>query len=392
MSILTKEEGARRWRLVRAEMTKRGLECLIIWGNFGRSGQMDANLRYLANAAIEGYLILPLQGEPTIFTFVPHEEPSLWVTDCRSGHPTYSKAIMEQLQQLHLDKAKIGVVPLSGYYGETGFPYTPLMALKEGLPKARFEDASGLIEEVRVIKSPAEIKCIEAGCEVGEKAIESVMETAHPGANDNEVKARMQYEIMMRGCETFNLLLFGSGKALVSAGRHVSAVGYAYPRVLERGDVILTEFDAKYLGYIAQFNQPFAVGEPSREFRRLSDTAVRSFNEGLKSLKPGITVKELDDAFQAPIKEAGYVFVFPHFHGLGMSLEEPFSTFPYQPNYKANVSRVIKKDMVIEIEPHVITQDKKQAVHVGCPVLVTDTGYRLLTKKWKAELKVIPVK
>ena len=68
-------------------------------------------------------------------------------------------------------------------------------------------------------------------------------------------------------------------------------------KILEDGDIILTEFDASYLGYAPQFNQPFPVGEQDKEWQDIFIVAIVAFNNGFRTLKPGITVGELGQAF-----------------------------------------------------------------------------------------------
>ena len=63
-------------------------------------------------------------------------------------------------------------------------------------------------------------------------------------------------------------------------------------------------------------------------------------------------------------------------------------TFIAQPDYQPDLSRVIKPGMVIELEPPVISRDFKKGTTLGCPVLVTDTGCRLLSSNWKPEVKI----
>ena len=281
----------------------------------------------------------------------------------------------------------IGIVDPSVYFSELGFPYTTYMSLVNEFPKVKFEDATDILDEARAIKSPAEIKCLEIGCEVAETVIQAIVDTAKVGTTDNEVRAKIMDTLLQNGCETLNLLLYRSGKYINHAGQG----GYAErgsAKGLEPGDMILTEFDAKYLGYQAQFNQPFSVSEPSKEWKQIFNIALESFNNGFKALKPGITTGELDEAFIAPIREAGYTYLNPHFHGLGLSLEEPVSSFPYQPAFEPNTSFVMKAGMVLEFESHVVTSDEEKGLTLGCPVLVTETGCRLLTKNWKPELRI----
>ena len=387
MSILSHQERDRRWKNIREAMGKQGLDCLVVYGCFGRYRQLNASLRYLCNFNTEGYLVFPLEGDPTLFTFMGGF-PTPWVADNRTGQPKHSKAISDRLKELKLENARIGLAELSGYNGEQGFPYTTHVALTSNFPKAKFEDATDIIVEARIIKSPAEIKCLEYGCEAGEKAIQAVIDTAKPGVKDYEVRAKFMDTLFREGCDISSMILYHSGKELIH-GSGSGMIWAATPKVMDKGDIIHTEFDANFMGYAAQFNQPFSLGEPSKEWMDIFKLVIESVNSGLKVLKPGITAGELNDALAAPILKAGYRQRSPNFHGLGLSLEEPMSNFPGQPEYKAKSDRIIKPNTVLEFEPPVISQDHKRGTTLGCPILVTDTGYRLLAKNWKPEVKII---
>lgn len=385
--ILNAEERERRWKKIREAMGKRGLGCLVVVGTFGRHRDLYANLRYLSNAdpvSTEGYLVFPLEGEPTLITFHGRPHPS-WIEDNRSGHPTYSKAISERLRELHLENASIGVVGLSGYYGELGFSYATYVSLNSNFPGAKFEDATDIAVEARRIKSPAEIRCFELGCEVGEKVIQAIIDTAKVGVTDQEIKLKVMDTVFRNGCDFASMLFLGAGKELTHGGQIPLQ---SPPRALEHGDVILTEFDARYSGYMAQFNQPFSLGEPSQEWRKIFNVALEAFNNGFKTLRPGITAGELDEAFISPIREAGYARTNPAFHGLGLSLEEPIGSYPHQTYYKPNPSLTLEAGMVLEFEPSVVTSDRKKGLTLGSPVLVTETGCRLLSKSWRPDFKI----
>lgn len=386
MSVLTQEERDRRWKKVREAMKMRGLDCLVVWGSTGGFGGLASNLRYLTNTTEQGYMVFPIEGEPTIFTFEKGLETP-WVPDCRVGHPSYSRAISKRLIELHFENVKMGVVGLSGYFGEMGFPYTTYKALMDTFPNAIFEDATDLVQNLRHIKSAAEIRCFELACQTGSKVIQVVGDTARPGVKDHEVIAKIMDTLYRNGCEPGSMVLYHSGKE----GVHAADGGWLQPpsqRVLELGDVILIEFDAKYLGYRAQYNQPFSVGKPNKEWQGLFDAAVESHGIGMRKLKPGITAGELDEVFIAPIKKAGYRVRNPAFHGLGLGLEMPMGSFPGQPDYRPDPSFIIEAGMVIEFEPHVVSQDQRKGIHLGSPVLVTETGCRLLDKDWNPNFKV----
>ncbi len=391
MFTLTVEERDRRWNNIREAMEKRGLKCLIVWGSTGEFRDLNGNLQYLSNVANEGYLLFPLESEPTLYSFEGGLEPT-WVPDWRAGMPLYSKVMSERLKELHLENAKIGVVGLSGYYAEMGFPYITYTSLIKNLPAAKFKDATDIVEDARLVKSEAEVRCIELACEVGEKVIQTVVDTAKPGVTEWEVKTKMWETMLRNGCEFGSMILYCQGKGpLLHAGQ--SGWFYEMPssKVLEPGDVILTEFDTSYWGYKAQYNQPFSVGEPTKEWKEIARIAIEAFNSGFKVLKPGITVGELDEAFLSPIKKAGYVVANPPFHGLGLTLEMPMGTYPRQVNHKPDTSLIIQAGMVIEFEPHPVTPDWQKSMHLGSPVLVTKTGCRLLSKNWKPEFPIVGV-
>jgi Xaa-Pro aminopeptidase len=392
---LGKDERDRRWQKVREAMGKRGLGALVVWGFAGFDSCESANFVYLSNMptfgclALPGYLIFPLEGEPTIVGFAKMPGEALWVNDIRGKFPSYSKVVVDRLKELHLQDANIGIIKIStsgvGSSGETAFPYTTYMSLRENLPRARFEDATDILDEARRIKSDAEIRCLEIGCEAANAAIQAVVDTARPGVRDYEVMAKMVGVLMQNGCEPDTLFLYGSGKDYVDSGNGQFLNPY-YRRMLESGDLIHTEFNAKYNGYVAQYNQPFSLGAPDKEWSKVFEVASAAFNSGLKALKPGLTALELKEAFLSPIREAGLQSIRPAFHGLGLTSEEPLCPMAHIPGTPSE-SFIIQAGMVFEFEPHIITPDGKKGTTLGCPILVTETGCRSLNKE-KTELKI----
>jgi Xaa-Pro aminopeptidase len=388
-----KEERDRRWQRVRDSMRKRGIEVLIIWAIAGYNSAECANFRYLSdmatygNLSYPGYLVFPLEGEPTIIGFakMPAAD-SLWIKDIRGKHPSYSGAIMARLRELHLEKASIGIISFIGNDAESGFPYATFMALKEGLPGVQFQDATDILNDARRIKSEGEIRCLELGCAAASEAMQAVVDTARAGVRDSEVVAKILEALTRNGCETDALFLYGSGKEYVDAGKGV----FLYPRylrLLEKGDIIHMEFDCKYNGYIAQHNQMFAVGKPSQEWLEITKVDAMAYESGLKALKPGITLGEFNKAFLSVITDAGYVTERPSFHGLGLSTETPPLAGPAGSPCMPSDSFKLLTGMVLELEPHTMSKDRKYNATLGCPVLVTETGCRPLNKA-KIELRI----
>ena len=152
------DERDRRWNLVRGEMEKRGQDCLIVWGSFGCYRDANGNLQYMNNVNTEGYLVFPLEDEPTMYSFENGLDPA-WVTDWRGAIPHFGKNMTPRLTELGIKN--VGLVGLSGLYGELdGFSYTTHRVLSENFPDTTFEDATDIVEEARKIKSAEEIECL----------------------------------------------------------------------------------------------------------------------------------------------------------------------------------------------------------------------------------------
>ena len=386
---LGKEERDRRWKMVRDSMKQRDLGALVIWGFAGFDSCESANFVYMTDMptfgclSLPGYLVFPAEGEPTMVGFAKMPGEKLWVSDIRGKQPSYSKVIIDRLKELHLENSRIGVVSTKvvgiGSTGERGFPYVTYMALNEDLPNARFEDATDILDDARRIKSEAEIRCLEIGCEAADAGVQAIVDTAKPGVKDYEVMAKLIEALMLKGCEPDTLFLYGSGKDYVDSGNG-QYLNPRYLRTLESGDMIHTEFNAKYNNYTAQYNQPFSIGEPDTEWRRVFEVAEASVNNAMAALKPGITARDLVQAFHTPIIEAGLKTVRPAFHGLGLTSEEPLAATPGGSCIPSD-SYMIQAGMVFEFEPHIITPDMKKGLTLGYPVLVTETGCRLINDK-----------
>ena len=393
---LGKDERDSRYNKVRGAMKKRGIDALVVWGFAGFDSSESANFVYLTNIstfgclALPGYLVFPSEGEPTMIGFAKMPGDKLWVSDIRGKGASYSKAIIDRLNELRLKSGKIGVITTKivgvGSTGERGFPYVTYKNLQENLPAAHFEDATDILDTARRIKTDGEIRCLELGCDAADAAVQAVVDTARPGVRDYEVMAKMVNVLMLKGCEPDSLFLYGSGKDYVDSGNG-QYLNPRFLRTLEAGDMIHTEFNAKYNNYVAQYNQPFSIGEPNKEWRKVFKTAEAAVAGGLKALKPGITIKDLAQALSAPINEAGLRTIRPTCHGLGLTSEEPLAVVMTGASCIPSDSFLIEENMVMEFEPHIITPDFKKGLTLGYPVLVTATGCRPLNKsKWEVKI------
>ncbi len=380
MFKLSDGERDRRWNLVRSEMEKRNLDCLIIWGSFGCYRDANANLQYMTNVNTEGYLIFPLEGEPTQYSFENGLDPA-WVTDWRGAIPHFGQNMTPRLKELGIKQ--VGLVGLSGLYGElSGFASTTHRVLEENFADASFDDATDIIEEARKIKSEEEIECLMIGCRFMETLFGKIAATAGVGVEDWEVRAMIMETLFANDFDPGAMILYRQGPNVMHGGESGGWLEPANHKKLESGDIILIELDATYLGYKAQFNHAWSVGEPDEEWQGIFACAAEAYGKGLDALRPGLTVGELEDVLLEPLRTQGYKWGNPPFHGLGLGLEAPMGDYPRVGYSGAPRDEKIEENMVIEFEPHPANADLSRAASVGGPILVTADGCQQMAEWW----------
>jgi Xaa-Pro aminopeptidase len=300
--------------------------------------------------------------------------------------PHFAKAITPRIEELGLGRAKLGLVGLSGLYGEYGgFPHATYAQLTASFPNATFEDATDIVDELKKVKSDEEIRCLEYGVAVMEKVFVAIEDTADVGVEDREIRGAIMDTLWRNGCEPGSMILYCQGRDVMHGGQ--SGGWFAPPTnaPLNKGDVILIELDATYLGYKAQFNHAWSMGEPDDEWRSVFDCAAQAYARGLEVLRPGATVGDLEEAMLQPLRDGGFKWGNPPFHGLGLGLEAPMGNYP-RVNYKgADPDEEFQANMVMEFEPHPATADLGRAASVGGPILVTTDGCRELADWWSPD-------
>src|SRR4030042_6179810 len=118
--FLSLKERDRRYKLVRQAMRERSLDALLIWGHSGKWDWHMANIHYLSlvgGNGEEGFLVFPLEGDPTLFIW--HRslsqvnewlEYGSWITDFHGREDgSFVKPVAKVLKQLKLTTATIGI-------------------------------------------------------------------------------------------------------------------------------------------------------------------------------------------------------------------------------------------------------------------------------------------
>jgi Xaa-Pro aminopeptidase len=265
-----------------------------------------------------------------------------------------------------------------GAESRLGMPAGDLLRLKRKIRPFDMVDGFGIIRELRMIKSPAEVSRIRRICRIVADAFDALPGYIQSGDTEKDVVRKFQADILLRGADKTPFTSIGSGK-----GGYESIIMGPTHRKLKKGDLFLIDTGARYDGYFCDFDRNFAIGSPPKEARRTHDILYRATDAGIKAARPGNTAA---DVFQAQAKvlinsgiRLGNVGRLGH--GLGKVMTEP-------PSVKPEDHTRLVPGMVLTIEPSAMYEPNKILVHEE-NLVITENGARLLSRRAPQEIPVI---
>ena len=384
-------ERDRRWRRVRQRMREAELDAIIGFPNQSHWDQFQADIRYLTHVGghqTEAAVVFPLAGEVTAFVRGGNEIEwwaiaQDWVTDIRASRRAWSPPVIARLKELRLEQARIGVAGLSGLLRapEGTVVAGILEKIKEAFPKAMFENATELLQDARSVKGPEEVAWMERAAEILDKVVETILTKARPGVMENEMVAAIWQTIIANGGDYPSMTHWGAGAAVPWASR------IAPHRPLQRGDMINTELEAKYGGYIAQTVQAVCLGKIAPELKRAFEASVKVFEELVQFMKPGVSFREIVALYQKLVRESGHTPKGMLLHGRGIGEDRPQITGEVDGDiyrtatYTQHLDLPLLEGNVFVLKPGAMPGAAPDSIRCGDTVVVTKDGARRLGKR-----------
>ena len=384
-------ERDRRWEAVRERMAEQNIDVIVTPQNTGHSMDFQANTRYLTHCGGGGdadiAAVFPLHGEVTaIATSAAARWPTVqdWTKDVREARREYGKIMVERLKELNIERGRIGITGLGEVEG-TRTPEGTILhgtwnRIREAFPNAKLVDATPILTKVRYIKSAEEIDVLTKSMEIVELGYQAEVAAAKPGVKDWEVWAATQYALMRNGSEMPVHCNWVSGK---NPKRTLTRPSM---RLLERGDLIINEVEASWIGYRSQGVQPVFVEVADPVHQELIKVQREVFNRVMENLKPGVTVKELAEltlktgTLAAPKSgSAAGAKADLNMHGRGAGDDGPIITSHARSPGQLAVE--LRENMVFICKPSAITADGNSISTWGDTVVVTANGGRRLGKR-----------
>ena len=355
----TRKEYAARMDCLKVEMKKAGLDGMLLFA--------QESMYWLTGYDTFGYcffqcMIVSAKGDITLLTRAPdlrQAQHTSIVEDIRiwrdHGKARPEKDLKQTLEDLGYKGKTLGIerktVGLNGFYGDA------VNRTLRGF--ARLEDHSLMVDTLRMVKSPAELKYIRKAGELADDALDAAIATTRAGADEGEILAAMHSAIFSKGGDyAGNEFIIGSGADALLC-RYKSG-----RRKLSNNDQLTLEWAGAYRHYHAAMMRTIIIGKPKKRHLQLYEASRDALNAVAGAMQVGKTFGDMFDAHAKTLDEAG---LREHrLNACGYSMGASFTPCWMDPPmiYEANPT-VIEENMVLFHHMIIADSSSKTAMTLG---------------------------
>lgn len=234
--------------------------------------------------------------------------------------------------------ARINLRGKWGLEGRVPFRFID-QVLKHAQPQ--LENAESILQGIREIKDPQEIRLLQRAASVLANAFEGIPKMLKTGMTELQLSRKISQAIYSSGAESVEDILVQSGE-FAADPHHLPS-----PRKLKRNESIVVDTACTFSGYYADITRTFIIGK-SKKFEELYNQVLASEEKAIRQSTNGVTVGSIDDAARNHLRQKALDRFFIHRtgHGLGLEVHEA-------PYIVPNGSETVKPGMAFTIEPGV---------------------------------------
>lgn len=323
------------------------------------------------------FVIVPATGKPV--AVIPGIGADLmgqtWVDDIRTwSAPDLSDDGISLLCDTLRDVAGQNPVAVpDGHETHVRMPLADLARLQQSINIA---SDNGIMRQLRMIKSPAEIAKVKRACQIAGKAFARVPEIAREGVPLDDVFRAFQMLCLEEGADWVPYL---AGAA--AQGGYSDVISPAHGKPLQAGDVLMLDTGLVHDGYFSDFNRNWAVTQAKTDAQEAHAQLIAATAAGFATARAGNTAADVNQAMQQVLSDRSDGSSSGRLgHGLGMSLTEWPSLIPTD-------HTMLEPGMILTLEP-VVATEQGIMVHEENIVVTTAEPY-YISPPAKPELPVI---
>ncbi|EFA83330.1 peptidase M24 family protein [Heterostelium album PN500] len=225
------------------------------------------------------------------------------------------------------DGPRCGFENVTKLFGvDFGYPLTQLDQLKETIGKYKqvllnkvewskvfeklgnlqYYDLERYLQQMRLVKSQAEIKMMKQSGDIAGDSFKECMKYIRPNMNEQELGAYFEFSIKKRGAQRM------SYPPVVAGGNNANTIHYiSNNMLLKDGDLCLMDAGAEYWGFTSDITRTYPVnGRFSQAQREIYEAVLDVNKRCIELVKPGASINS--------IHEQSVLMITEHLQRLGI--------------------------------------------------------------------------
>ena len=253
--------------------------------------------------------------------------------------------------------------------------------LKKDFPRVKFVVTHDIVEDLRAVKSSAEIGHIRKAQGIIDKIFSNIKKTRLLGMTELALSQKMQDWAVKFGADGMafeSIVAFGPNAA---APHHLSG-----KQKIKGNNFLLLDFGVLVNGYHSDFTRTLFIGSPNKKQEKVYNTVLEAQQRGIEQVRAGQKAAEVDAAARNYITKAGFGKYFTHNtgHGVGLEIHELPNFSPPTPSrvgaptqsVGAKSEDVLQSGMIVTVEPGIYIENWG-GVRVEDMILVADKPVQL---------------
>lgn len=237
--------------------------------------------------------------------------------------------------------------------------------------RVRFLETSGIVENLRLIKSNEEIAYIRNAAGIGDMAFKFIKKKIVKGISEKDIALELEYFIKKNADDI-------SFPPIIAFNKNAAIPHYLSNNRQQITDnsLILLDFGAKVNGYCSDITRIIFFGNPSTDMAKAYQAVLEAQSLAISKLKTGVKCGLLDSLAKKYLTSRGYP-KFQHGlgHGVGLAVHE-------SPRLKYGSNEILQANMVVTVEPGIYLENQF-GVRLEDLVLLTKDGVEILTRSPK---------
>ncbi len=245
-----------------------------------------------------------------------------------------------------------------------------------------------------LIKTADEIEKMRIAGRLAAEVLEMIEAHVKPGITTNELdRICHDYIVNEQKAIPAPLNYHGFPKSICTSLNFQVCHGIPCDKKLKKGDTLNIDITVIKDDYHGDTSKMFHVGEPTIKGTRVADVSRESMVKAIKLVKPGARLGDIGECIQKYAESRGFSVVREYCgHGIGRGFHEDPQVMHYG---KAGTGATLEAGMIFTIEPMinigkrqvkvlkdewtVVTKDHSLSAQWEHTILVTPTGYEVLT-------------